>query len=205
MNALNESSVSRILDHINAHDTGFISAWRDKKDCNTGESYTRAEKKEADKKLRVLLQNLGYSITRIHGSYVENFGTKIAKNVSEDSYFVVDLKDSGSLLDDLIKLGEAFEQDSILFIPKGGQGAKLYGTNHCEGGFPGWGNTLDMGEIQGGESEFYSRVGSRAFKFENIERLEEIPGPSGWLGKMGSRKLAEVYAQELGFEKLKKK
>lgn len=198
MNTLNESSVSRIWQHISEHDTGFISAWRDARDCGTGEKYTRKEKQDADRKLRAFLQSKGFGITRIHGSYIENFGNKtLSKNVSEDSYFVVDKSDSKNLRSVLIELGEFFEQDSVLFIPQGGKGASLIGTNECPGSFPGYSNEVPVGELTGGESEFYSRVGSRAFKFESKDIDQANLEPNSLSGKFARKKLAEVFEQEL--------
>jgi hypothetical protein len=189
---LKESSVSRIWQHMSEHDTGFISAWRNARDCGDGEKYTRKEKQEADRKLRAYLQVKGYGITRIHGSYIENFNNKqISKNVSEDSYFVVDENDSGNLKNDLIKLGEYFEQDSILFIPMGGKNGKIIGTNDCPDSFPGKENEISIGELAGGESEFYSRIGSKAFKFES--KLQ----PNSLSGLFARKKLAEVFEKEL--------
>jgi len=195
---IKESGVSRIWQHISEHDTGFISAWRGARNCGDGEKYTRAEKNDADRKLRAFLSTKGYGITRIHGSYIENFNNKaISKNVSEDSYFVVDDGDSGNLKSDLLKLGNFFEQDSIIFIPKGGKGAALVGTNDCPGGYPGAGNEVSIGELKGGESEFYSRVGSRAFKFESKDIDQTNLEPNSLSGKFARKKLAEVFEQEL--------
>jgi len=195
---IKESGVSRIWQHISEHDTGFISAWRVARECGKGEKYVRAEKNDADRKLRAFLQTKGYNITRIHGSYIENFKNKaISKNVSEDSYFVVDDGDSGNLKSDLLKLGNFFEQDSIVFIPKGGKGGTIIGTNDCPDAFPGGGNEVPIGELQGGEGEFYSRVGSRAFKFESKDIDPSSLEPNSLSGKFARKKLAEVFEQEL--------
>jgi hypothetical protein len=61
-----------------------------------------------------------------------------------------------------------YDQDSILFIPKGGKGSILIGTNNCPESFPGYGkekryNDRNMG--QGGE--FMTKVAGRPFMFEN--------------------------------------
>ena len=57
------------------------------------------------------------------------YGTDKAKEVGEHTYFIVDSEDTGNLEKDLRSLGEEFDQDSILFIPKGGEKSTLFGTN----------------------------------------------------------------------------
>ena len=97
------------------------------------------------------------------------------------------MKDTGKLQKDLITFGELFEQDSILFIPKGavqgGAQAYLIGTNNCPD------NWLNMGQRElfnkgkfGYDSKIYtSYVNGRPFIFEQAGRSVVPPGNGmGW-------------------------
>ena len=106
---VNESSLSRIWEHYTKHQTGTISAFRYATDCGDGKPYSLSENKKRSAKLKALLLKKGYGITKIDGTYIENYGTPNAKEVDEDSYFVVDLKDTGKLKKDLIELGKMFD------------------------------------------------------------------------------------------------
>jgi hypothetical protein len=112
-------------------------------------------------------------VTSIKGSYIENYGSPDAREVGENSFLVVDLQNRGSLREDLLALGEAFEQDSIIYGEAGGQGS-LIGTNHCPGGYPGYHKEDPQGgALFGKTGQFMSRVGGRPFIFaESVEIVE---------------------------------
>ena len=167
---LTESSISRTYEHILNHDTAFITAFRDNaKDttkCMPDHSKT-LENFERNRQLKAVLFNKGYGVTKVAGTYVEDFGTEAAKEVKEDSFFVVNLKDDPNFKDTMASLSEHFCQDSFLYVPLGGEDSFLIGTNRAE--FPGYGNEEKMGSFHGGvESEFMTRVGKskRPIKFE---------------------------------------
>ena len=83
--------------------------------------------------LQAALLRKGYAVTFVDGSYVENFDNPDPLKrveVSEESFFVVNLKDAGGFVDEVKRLGELFCQDSILIIPHGGKDAYLLGTNN---------------------------------------------------------------------------
>ena len=167
---LTESSISRTYEHILNHDSGFITAFRDNaKDttkCMPDHSKT-LENFERNRQLKAVLFNKGYGVTKVAGTYVEDFGTEAAKEVKEDSFFVVNLKDDPNFKDTMASLSEHFCQDSFLYVPLGGEDSFLIGTNRAE--FPGYGNEEKMGSFHGGvESEFMTRVGKskRPIKFE---------------------------------------
>ena len=167
---LTESSISRTYEHILNHDTAFITAFRDNtKDrtkCMPDHSNTM-ENYERNRQLKSVLLNKGYGVTDVDGTYVEDFGTEAAKEVKEDSFFVVNLKDDPKFKDVMAGLSEHFCQDSFLYVPLGGEDSFLVGTNRAE--FPGYGNEEKMGSFHGGvESEFMTRVGKskRPIKFE---------------------------------------
>lgn len=176
---LKESSLSRVFTHIQEHDCAVISAQRndpkDRSKCgeasttNTGKSPEEMNRKNS-RDLKAALLSSGYGVTVVDGSYIEDFETPQAVEVSEKSFFVVNLKDSNGFLADIASLGEKFCQDSVLIIPKGGEGAYLLGTNKSD--FPGYGDKVSVGGLKmGKEAEFMTRVKKRPFVFK--ESLEE--------------------------------
>lgn len=176
---IKESSLSRLYRHSREHDYGTITAFRYAPDCGKGTPYTRKENQQRNKLLLSKLRAKGYSVTSIKGSYIENYGTPNAREVGESSFFVADLQDKGTLLNDLKKFGQEFDQDSILF-GKAGSGGKLVGTNTCPDGYPGMGKEVRMGAaIFGKDGEFMSKVRGRPFVFsEDMETYGVAKYPS---------------------------
>ena len=177
-NKVNESSLSRLWKHSTTHDTGTISAFRYARDCNTGERYTKSENLNRSKILKAKLLKLGYGVTKIAGTYIENYKTANAKEVDEESYFVVDLKDSKSLKRDLITLGTEFEQDSITYSKPSGE-YYLISSSKCPDGHPGNGKIgveIRLGKaIFGEKGEFHSKINGRPFVFNKlVESLEVL-------------------------------
>lgn len=167
---MNESGLSRLAKHMDEHDCGTITAFRSKEGCGGEDAaeYSLDDNKKRNRQLYANLEVLGYGVTRVDGAYIENFGTKDAKEVKEDVYFVVDLKDKGTLKTDLMRLGEKYMQDSILFIPKGGKGSMLIGTNNCENSYPGYHKTQTYNDRNMGKGgEFMTKVKGRPFIFED--------------------------------------
>ena len=171
---LTESSISRTYEHILSHDTAFITAFRDDaKDvtkCMPGHS-KKLENFERNRQLKAVLLNKGYGVTAVDGTYVEDFGTEAAKEVKEDSFFVVNLKDDSKFKDTIEALSEHFCQDSFLFVPRGGEESFLVVTYEAD--FPGYGNEEAAGEFLGGkEGEFMTRVGKTKRQIRFAEGLE---------------------------------
>ena len=171
---LNESSISRTYEHILNHDTAFLTAFRDNpKDrtkCRPDHS-NAMENYERNRQMKAVLLEKGYGVTDVDGTYVEDFGTSAAKEVKEDSFFVVNLKDDPNFKASITGLGEHFCQDSILFVPRGGEESYLIGTNDAE--FPGYGKEEEMGSFLGGkEGEFMTRVGKSKRPIKFAEGLE---------------------------------
>jgi hypothetical protein len=166
---INESGLSRLTKHMDEHDCGTITAFRSKEGCGGPDDaeYSLDDNKKRNRQLYANLEVLGYGVTRVDGAYIENFGTQDAKEVTEDVYFVVDLKDKGTLKSDLMRLGEKYMQDSILFIPKGGKGSMLIGTNECPSSFPGYRKTQTYNDRNMGKGgEFMTKVKGRPFMFQ---------------------------------------
>jgi hypothetical protein len=175
---ISESSLSRIFKSSKEHDTGTISAFRFAKDCGEGQELSIELNKKNSLDLKNKLLALGYGVTKISGTYIENYGTPNEKEVKEDSYLVVDLKDTGNLKRDLIKLGSFFDQDSITYSKPNGD-YFLISTNTCSQGYPGKGKVgveIKLGSPLFGKSgEFHSKINGRPFVFESIdEKILEI-------------------------------
>jgi len=170
---LSESGLSRLLGHIQEHDSAIISAFRNE--------YSNEENYERSRKLKAQLLSQGYGVTKIKGSYIENFDTPEAIEVVEQSLFVSNRSDDDKFKNNLASLGKEYEQDSVLFIPKDGKGAYLYGTREGND-FPPLDQTIEVGNIKmGEESEFMSRVKGRPFVFkEELETYESLSKNSKW-------------------------
>jgi hypothetical protein len=176
-NKLNESSLSRVWSQTKKHDFGTITAFRSARDCGNGEKYTKEENMKRNTSLLAKLRAKGYGVTKIKGSYIENFGSPNAREVGENSFLVVDIKDSGNLKKDLMNLGEEFEQDSIIF-GKAGESGVLIGTNMCPDGYPGYHKEVSQGgALFGKTGQFMSRVKGRPFVFSESLEFTEYAAP----------------------------
>ena len=200
---LKESSLSRLHQHISEHDTAVITAFRIDPSSSEGcvaaipaveqEDPLKANKTR-NKNLKAVLLRKGYGVTRVDGSYVENFDdSDLRKEVSEESFFVVNLKDNPEFIKDIEELGKMFCQDSVLLIPRGGTEAYLLGTNET---WPGLGDREPVGDFKGGEeAEFMSRVRRRPFVFKEISSQEtyaDLSRNSKWaVAKIAERVLNE--------------
>lgn len=166
-----ESSLSRVWSQVTTHESGTISAFRYATSCGDGEVFSKDENLTRTNTLKAKLLKLGYGVTAIDGTYIENFGQDNAKDVKEKSFLVVDLKDTGKLKEDLIKLGQEFDQDSITFSKPSGE-YYLISTNRCPSGYPGNGKVgveIKLGKpIFGKQGEFHSKVNGRPFVFESL-------------------------------------
>lgn len=194
---LNESGLARIWEHMEKHDVGIVTASRYARECSLGQPYTKKENQQRNKSLLSKLKNKRYGVTSAKGSFIENEKSKNPIEVGEKVFFVVDQQDTGGLLKDLKKLGEEFEQDSILYIPKAKAKAELHGTNHCKT------NELKYGEVSvfekrtlGTKGKFFTRVKGRPFVFES-ESVEDHILPEGFFGRMGCDVIAKKHWSEI--------
>lgn len=147
------SGLSQIQKNIASHDCGTISAFRG--------SYSKEDNLKRNASLRHRLNNAGMSVTPVKGGYVENYGSSNAKPVNENSFFVVDTSDKGTLKKVLAVLGSEFEQDSIMFIPKGGQNAFLLGTSpftpsQGHSPYPSRGDVVPLDNLSFGTAQKYN-------------------------------------------------
>ena len=179
---LNESGLSRVWKHMQEHDSGTITAFRYARDCRRGEKYTKGENKARNKVLLAILLKHKFSVTKAKGVYIENYKKPDAIEVGENVFIVVDINDTGKLKKVLLELGEKFDQDSVLFIPKGGNKGILTGTNKCENGYPGYGVIKILKHpIFGEDGEMYTKVNGRPFILKEGAVL--IPPPGNNNGK----------------------
>ena len=182
---LKESGLSRVLQHIEAHDCAILTAFRnDPKDMskcakgsvddNDQEGNTRALNKRRNRDLKAMLLGFDYGVTAVDGSYIENFEQPDQIEVKEDSLFVVNLNDDPDFARNVQEMAEKFCQDSVIIIPQGGEAAYLHGTNESD--FPGYGEKVEVGDLKmGKEAEFMTRVGKRPFTFgEGLETYDKL-------------------------------
>ena len=182
---INESSLSRLHQHISQHECAIITAFRndptDGSMCRSdlapstyqnGETNPTKINRANNRDLKAKLLAKGYGITPVDGSYIEDFGSDIAKEVKEDSLFVVNLIDDPNFIDTIESMGQRYCQDSVMIIPMGGEKPYLLGTNHSS--FPGFQQTVTLGSITyGKESQFMTKVRNRPITTASSDSLDE--------------------------------
>ena len=168
-----ESSLSRVYGHIMEYDSAIITAFR-------GE-YTNKQNYERNRKLKAHLLSVGYGVTKVDGSYIENFETPQAIEVSEQSFFVSNRRDDPVFFDSIDSFGQKYEQDSVLIIPIGGKDAYLIGTKEGND-FPPFGQRITVGNLKmGREDEFMSKIKGRPIVFkEELDTYEKLSRNSKW-------------------------
>lgn len=192
------SSLSRIWQHSQNHDTGLISAFRNRKGkCNDGDLYTRKEKLQRNSSLKAKLLNLGFGCTKVIGDYIENMGTPDERSVKEESFFVVDYKDLGNLEKVLKKLGEEFDQDAVIYVEKGGDKATLIGTSRCPDLYLGYGKTMNIGSPHFSErGEMMTKIRGRPFVIREASQ-GRLSRAEGYFGKLAPHHMSKKHWSEL--------
>jgi hypothetical protein len=173
---LKESSLSRIHEHITNHDSAILTAFRNE--------YSRKNNLRRNRELKAKLLRQGYALTRVDGVFIENLGKENEVEVAESSFFILNRYDGEQFFSIIAELGEEYEQDSALMIPRGGHGAYLLGTS-AMGEFPPYGQRFSVGNLKmGHDAEFMSKVGGRPFTFgEGFEVQEKLSKNSRWVVK----------------------
>lgn len=198
LDSLVESGLSRIYDMMKLHDCGIITAFRSYADCGKGERYSISDNRKRNKLLLAKLQDKRYGVTNVQGAWIENMGTDFEKSGAETSFFVVDLNDNETLEKDLQSLGEEFEQEAILWIPKGGESATFIGTNHCSNTRIKYGEKQVVGKrFLGKKSEFFTSISNRPFVFENIKEIQELVLPEGFFSRWVCNSCAKKKWQDM--------
>jgi len=173
-NEISESSLSRINKYIENKQCAVISAFRNTlTNCLYDEDDDKRlnifDNKGRNKKLYSSLLALGYGVTKVKGTYIENYMQENAVEVKEDSYFVVNLNDDPKFIRKIIRLGETFCQDSVFIFDIGFN--YLFGTNKSE--FPGYGTIINVGKFRPGhEGELMTKISGRPFTVENFKDLQ---------------------------------
>lgn len=197
---LRESGLSRLHQHMQEHDSAILTAFRgDPSDMSLcvdtpEDTDPDAPNKLRNRDLKATLLTLGIGVTKIDGSYIENFDTPEAFEVSEDSLFCTNLKDDPNFFKTIEELGKKYCQDAVLMIPQGAKGAYLYGTNNAE--FPGLDQKVNVGDARFGKSaEFMSRVRKRPFTFSEVklEVYEDLPKNQ----RMAAKAIAQPFINEM--------
>ena len=181
---------------VQKYDAGCITAYRSKEYDNDGNIIKKYTAKDNEHRTKHLLAKLiqRYSVTKVKGAYIENYGTPKANEVGESVFFVIDINETGTLERDLKLFGQEFNQDSILFIPKGQNNAQLIGTKKDEYSdqyaYPKFGQDIKIpNAIWGNDGNFITRIDGRPFVFENSVFEIEI---KGFFSRWGLSKLAEM-------------
>ncbi|MDP3987225.1 MAG: hypothetical protein Q8P81_03310 [Nanoarchaeota archaeon] len=185
-----ESGLSRIRQHMMEHDTGFITAFRGSLTMDDGDVVkpTREQNIKRNGQLFAVL-NRKYDITNVQGRYIEDYGTPKAKEVGESTFFVVNSKDTGTLESDLRSLGEKFQQDSVLFVPKGGSEGIIWGTSKMNPeAWPGYNNSSKLGHpVFGKSGQIMTKLKGRPFLFTEGGTIGEQKKKyyKNWLSELG--------------------
>jgi len=188
---LAESTLNRVMGHIENHDSAVISAFRNE--------YSKKENYERSRILRAqLIQGYGYQITKIKGSYIEGFvpqeeadklknmdpdsheyrdlksRVESQQEVTEQSLFVLNSLDDPNFFDNVRALAEEFEQDSVMLVPRGGDHIQLYGTR-LDNEYPAYHESQEIGSIVLNKSgQFMSKVGgTRPFVVEAVQLMSK--------------------------------
>ena len=174
---LKESGLSRVYGHIMDYDSAILTAFRNE--------FSEKENYERNRELKARLLSQGYGVTKVDGSYIENFESPQAIEVSEQSLFVSNRQEDVEFFVEMAALGEEYEQDSVLMIPKGGEESYLLGTKEGND-FPPYKEQISVGGLKmGKEAEFMSRVKGRPFVFkEELETYEKLSKNSRWAVKV---------------------
>lgn len=175
---LTESSLSRLHDINQSCAVGFITAFKsprwikDHYGVEDGASTPRDVLKvnqERNDSLEKNLKAIGYNYFKAVGSY-ENQERKSGgkKNFTdkEQSFGVVDRYHDEEFINNMLKLARDYDQESVLIIPAGGKGAKLYYAD---------GKVEELGDMKlGSDAPFKSLINGRPMVIEDLEFIEGI-------------------------------
>lgn len=183
---IDESSIKRMLQWIHDCDCAFISAYRSElkdvrnkdatylgpnKDWKIGKLFTHEENRQKNKMMVTELLILGYGVAKIKGVDPEG----MTDETSVESYLVliVNRCHDENFLNNLLRIAEYYNQDSIYYKEKGRTEGCLIGTNNC-----GWPEYHQKGEGGGSRTDsspnYLSRLGNQAFSLVGNDAEEEI-------------------------------
>ena len=171
-----ESSLSKIWKLTKKHDSGTISTYRGSDDFGENDGFTHEETRVRDRVLNARLLDKGYSVVKGKGVSLKNYGTNKAREVKENLFIVIDMRDSGNLKNDLLQLGQEFEQNSIAFSQPNGK-YELVSLSKNQAIFPDFGTlniSIELNKLFFAKyGEFNSTIPVRPYIFE-AEITEEL-------------------------------
>lgn len=156
ISTINEASLGRLFQHIGKDFIVFITSDRQVLD----KSENSKRRKELEKYIRLA----GFGYNKVVGSYKE----EETGDTKKENSFVVYGKDEKDMLKVFKRLGEKYEQDSILFIDLEGNAYLLYtyGSNKDE--------KDKLGKFRVGiVGDYYSTIGKKGFRFEVDESYQK--------------------------------
>lgn len=171
-----ESNLARVWQHTVERNIGIISACR----SIHPKSVNYAKSGELQREIR----SAGFGFINVEGHYIEGYNSPEARDTKERSYIVIGIKgpDHGNLKGMLIKWGNKYHQDSILYKSFDSPDAFLIGTqDKDEKGnsvWPGYRHAVNIGKwIPQKIAEFYSKMrNGKTFVFQSIQEERNIMG-----------------------------
>lgn len=184
----NASNTSRIYAKLKKGATGAIAFYR--------VEFSHAENLKRQRSLyaKLITKTNTFSVTTIHGSYIETMDSVDHDELATVTFFVsqkYDGNDNGRLKDILVSLGKEFDQESVLSMPFEGA-AQIIGTTHREKSSPKFDEALTIDSFSFGKaSEYLDKINKRLFV------IADIQDPANWLGRWGLSKAAKKDWRDL--------
>ena len=182
---LSESSISRIMHHVSSDSTfGVLSPFR--------KDNTKKENDVSYSELKKDVRDMKYGYIEMIGGYKEEKGF-----VNEKSLFIPNIKKN-----EIILLGQKYNQDSILFKDK--TGFFMIGTNNYTGigtvlvKFKTQGKNVKVDDVGDAFTEFFSRLLKGSHRGKKFLFVNEIKLSNMFVGKK------TVYQDVLTADILKK-
>ena len=122
-----EDSIAELCTKYAVSDSGAISCIKE---------FYEEGKAERSAELKAVLIGAGYSVTTVNGLYIENSGTKEARQKKAHMFVVFDRHKTGSLKRDLTKLGSLYGQDAVTYHEASSGCSYLIGTSKKPGSKP---------------------------------------------------------------------
>ena len=157
---LSETSLTRVMSKSKKGGMAIMSAQRGDK--------SKAENKARSRQLERDVRGAGLpGPTKVSGRYTENPGTSQEKKVGEKSHIITPGKKGKRKFKKAIeKLGQKYNQDSVLLQRKAGGSSTLKGTSKTS--WPGKGKNVKIGSMKPGRTgEFDTKVKNKTFTVEN--------------------------------------
>ena len=171
---LNEGGLARLYSHLENRSVGIVTAFRSR--------YTLPENRARNRLLLADIKKAGFGVYKIHGRYIEGYGTPNAIDVGEEGFLVIGPEgpDSGQFRSHMFKWGEKYNQDSVLYKAFNDPNAVLLGTqSEDEDGnpveFPGKFKIERVGTWHPQKiGMFYTKMKNKTFVFEGVSSAPNI-------------------------------